>query len=109
MCKDKVDEEEKRKEEARVQRVRDQIVSGEQWKDFVVQPKGFVRQEKEKKQPIEQVQPVEEEKKQEKKEKKVPEVGFWFVVLNQSMAFFPRWAFITLTSPCAWELTMPIV
>ena len=78
LCKDKVAEEEKRKEEARVQRVRDQIVSGEQWNDFVVQPKGFVRQEKEKKQPIEQVQPVEEEKKQEKKEKKVPEVGFWF-------------------------------
>ena len=82
LCKDKVAEEEKRKEEARVQRVRDRIVSGEQWKDFVVQPRGFVRQEKEKKQAIEQEQPVEEgkkqEKKQEKKEKKVPEVGFWF-------------------------------
>ena len=61
-----------------MQRVRDRIVQGEHWKDFVVQPKGFVRQEKEKKQPIEQVQPVEEEKKQERKEKKVPEVGFWF-------------------------------
>ena len=78
LCKDKVAEEEKRKEEARVQRVRYRIVSGEQWKDFVVQPKGFVRQEKENKQPIEQEQPVEEDKKQEKKEKKVPEVGFWF-------------------------------
>ena len=81
LCKDKVAEKEKRKEEARVQRVRDRIVSGEQWKDFVVQPKGFVRQEKEKEQPIDQEKPVEEEKKKEKKEKKekkVPKVGFWF-------------------------------
>ena len=81
LCKDKVAEEEKRKEEARVQRVRDRIVFGKLRKDFVVQPKGFVTQEKEKEQSIEQEKPVEKEKKpakKEKKEKKVPEVGFWF-------------------------------